>query len=695
MTLRGSFGAARAARAARRGGARDRRGRDDARVRVSRRRDDADAARRRARRAGTVERARRIRDGVRARAKAGAPVSERRDRGRGGVRAPERRDANADTTRERDGGRRTRGRGERERVRGAEGSRVGDGGRGRGDGFGEERGETRGLAVVRTRGRAGVGVAGDVFDAERGGSRDGGEQRGGARGGRARARGGARERDGSARVGRRGRGRGRGRRGRLASVDARRVYCICIRCIRHRETFVFYYYSKCGFRVLRVSSLVSTLVNLHVRLREVDLLRQHLGDAQILRLVPIFIRRVVHHGAIRPVVGRAVVHDVGDQIVRRRIFVPSRHRDVIGEVQPPRRKRHDGRVLFDEEVVLGEARIIHDQVVWELGYLEPAPRLGVRGDAVEFLQQRALEGDLRDDVLLHDVLKQRRVREVHREHEERRRARRGRIVDDFHFSLETRLNDGSLFAAFLFVANQFVEQPTQELRGVVVPRLRAERVFRSISNRLHELVRARVTFKISRVPNLLRDVRQGAIDVLAFPRVVEQQRAPQRRHSVQRLQHRAHAVVAFAPNRVQSDDADEKLRAVQRAPPHRSRALDLFLHVLFRVRRREHVSYPRQRRPFVHHLVPVRQAPRRAVGQAHEHVMSALQRVRVRVRILSSSREVLAADQAPVHVHGRQRHRAPLLKVKIQVREVHRVQVRARRRPRGGRRRFGRIPSAR
>ena len=73
-----------------------------------------------------------------------------------------------------------------------------------------------------------------------------------------------------------------------------------------------------------VRSGVATLVDLRVRLGERHLLREHLRDAQIAHFVPVPVRLVEHHGAVRAVFGFTVVRHVRDEVVHARRGSPVR-----------------------------------------------------------------------------------------------------------------------------------------------------------------------------------------------------------------------------------------------------------------------------------------------------------------------------------------------------------------------------------
>ena len=68
----------------------------------------------------------------------------------------------------------------------------------------------------------------------------------------------------------------------------------------------------------------SQFVDLRVRLGERHLLREHLRDAQIAHFVPVPVRLVEHHGAVRAVFGFTVVRHVRDEVVHARHGSPVR-----------------------------------------------------------------------------------------------------------------------------------------------------------------------------------------------------------------------------------------------------------------------------------------------------------------------------------------------------------------------------------
>mmetsp|Transcript_5024 Transcript_5024/g.16862 ORF Transcript_5024/g.16862 Transcript_5024/m.16862 type:complete len:275 (-) Transcript_5024:544-1368(-) len=142
---------------------------------------------------------------------------------------------------------------------------------------------------------------------------------------------------------------------------------------------------------------------------------------------------------------------------------------------------------------------------------------------------------------------------------------------------------------------------------------------------------------------------------------------------------------------VQSRDPDQVLAPVQRPPPLRPFRLERAHDSLIKLRP-EHVPNPRQRHIPLRNLVRIRQAIHLTRGQVHEHVMRALQAMRVRVRRLPPPGKVLTTHQTPVRVHVGQRNRTALLEIKIQRVGVDGVQVRTHywHRCRRGRRRRGR-----
>ena len=151
----------------------------------------------------------------------------------------------------------------------------------------------------------------------------------------------------------------------------------------------------------------------------------------------------------------------------------------------------------------------------------------------------------------------------------------------------------------------------------------------------------------------------------------QQEKVAQRRHARQRLQDDVHVV------RV-SDvvEADQPGHVVGTVDPARVDG-----HTVERVNRRlgelgvEHVLDIAQRR--VHDLVAVGQAVCAAILQIHVHVVALLQRVRVRLRVRSTALEELAAHEARIHVEIMARHRACLLKVKVEDHPIDGIEVRA------------------
>eukprot|EP00982_Pelagococcus_subviridis_P000776 6500-Pelagococcus_subviridis.AAC.2 len=317
----------------------------------------------------------------------------------------------------------------------------------------------------------------------------------------------------------------------------------------------------------------------------------------------------MHHRAVRPLRGLAVVAHVRDEVVRavhgltapRDRVRPRRDRDVVAESQALHGKRHDGGVLLHEKVVLREALVVHDEVPRQPRYLV---RLHPRGRAQDLVRRLPVElsqdlrqRHLRDEVVLHRVLEQRRRRQVQRERVKRHlralaslaRSPHGRHLE---LALEAVVDHGAAALHLTAeVAVQRVEKPRHEVDrvGLLVhekppPRRR--------QHRLHELVRRHLTFEVPRVPNLPRELaealneqalvvarrrRRAAAAAAAFvpPPRGPQEEIPHRLDAHERLQHDVDVIRRLQI--VQPDRAGEVVRPVQAAAPHllRLRLLDL------------------------------------------------------------------------------------------------------------------------